>query len=71
VPAPRAAELISAEASSADYPRDILRQMTGAGRYAIPFSADVSGRAVQYPMLGAARVLEELAARASGYVTAD
>src|SRR5271163_4761185 len=69
--APRATELNSAEASSSNYSRDILRQMTGAGRYAIPFSVDVSCRAVQYPMLGAATVLEALAARASGQVTAD
>jgi Acyl-CoA dehydrogenase, N-terminal domain/Acyl-CoA dehydrogenase, middle domain len=59
--APRASELNSAEESSAVFPRDILRQMADAGLYAIPFSADVGGRALQYPMLGAATVLEELA----------
>src|SRR5260370_30002158 len=35
--------------------------MADAGLYAIPFSADVGGRGLQYPMLGAATVLEELA----------
>ena len=59
--APRAAELNSAEESSAVFPRDISRHMADAGLYAIPFSADVGGRALQYPMLGAATVLEELA----------
>ena len=44
--APRAAELNSAEESSAVFPRDILRQMADAGLYAIPFSADVGGRAL-------------------------
>src|SRR6516165_12708806 len=59
--APRAAELNSAEESSAVFPRDVLRQMADGGLYAIPFSADVGGRGLRYPMLGAATVLEELA----------
>src|SRR4029077_13881792 len=59
--APRAAELNSAEESSAVFPRDIVRLLADAGLYAILFSADVGGRALQYPMLVAATVLEELA----------
>src|SRR5260370_24562542 len=59
--APRAAELNSAEESSTVFPRDVLRQIADAGLYAVLFRADVGGRALQYPMLGAATLLEELA----------
>ena len=68
--APRAAELNSAEESSAVFPRDVLRQMADAGLYAIPFGADVGGRGLQYPMLGAATVLEELAYFTPGVASA-
>ena len=59
--APRAAELNSAEESKAAFPRDILDAMAAAGLYTIPFASDVGGRGLQYPMLAAATVLEELA----------
>jgi alkylation response protein AidB-like acyl-CoA dehydrogenase len=68
--APRAAELNSAEESTAAFPMDILRAMAEAGLYEIPFSADVGGRGLQYPMLGAATVLEELAYFAPGVASA-
>jgi alkylation response protein AidB-like acyl-CoA dehydrogenase len=68
--APRAQELNSAEESSGVFPHDIMRQMADAGLYAIPFSADVGGRALQYPMLGAATVLEELAYFTPGVASA-
>jgi alkylation response protein AidB-like acyl-CoA dehydrogenase len=68
--APRAAELNSAEESSAVFPHDILREMADAGLYAIPFGADVGGRGLEYPMLGAATVLEELAYFAPGVASA-
>lgn len=68
--APRAAELNSAEESSAVFPRDVLRQIADAGLYAIPFSTDVGGRGLQYPMLGAATVLEELAYFTPGIASA-
>jgi alkylation response protein AidB-like acyl-CoA dehydrogenase len=59
--APRAAELNSAEESSAAFPRDIMVQMAQAGLYAMPFAGDVGGRDLEFPMLAAATVLEELA----------
>src|ERR1700739_2485810 len=62
--APRAAELNSAEESKAAFPRDIFDAMTSGGLYTIPFPSDVGGRGLQYPMLAAATVLEEL-----GYYT--
>jgi len=59
--APRAAELNSAEESKAAFPRDIVDAMAAAGLYTIRFASDVGGRELQYPMLAAATVVEELA----------
>lgn len=68
--APRAAEFNSAEESSAVFPRDVLHEMARAGLYAIPFARDVGGRGLQYPMLAAATVLEELAYYTPGIASA-
>jgi len=68
--APRAAELNSAEESRAAFPRDILDAMAAAGLYTIPFASDVGGRGLQYPMLAAATVLEELAYYTPGVASA-
>lgn len=68
--APRAAELNSAEESSAAFPYDIMHQMTDATLYAFPFNADVGGRGLEYPMLGAAKVLAELAYYPRGVASA-
>jgi alkylation response protein AidB-like acyl-CoA dehydrogenase len=68
--APRAAELNSAEESKAAFPRDILDAMAAAGLYTIPFASDVGGRGLQYPMLAAATVLEELAYYTPGVASA-
>ncbi len=68
--APRAAELNSAEESKAAFPRDILDAMTAGGLYTIPFASDVGGRGLQYPMLAAATVLEELAYYTPGVASA-
>ncbi|MDT7729891.1 MAG: hypothetical protein QOK45_144, partial [Mycobacterium sp.] len=68
--APRAAELNSAEESKAAFPRDILDAMAAAGLYTIPFASDVGGRGLQYPMLAAATVIEELAYYTPGVASA-
>ena len=68
--ASRAAELNSAEESKAAFPRDILDAMAAAGLYTIPFASDVGGRGLQYPMLAAATVLEELAYYTPGVASA-
>ena len=68
--APQAAELNSAEESSAAFPYDIMHQMTDATLYAFPFNADVGGRGLEYPMLGAAKVLAELAYDPRGVASA-
>lgn len=68
--APRAAELNSAEESAEAFPHDIMQEMTDAGLYEIPFGADVGGRGLKYPMLGAATVLEELAYYTPGIASA-
>lgn len=62
---PRAAELNSAEESAHAFPRDVFEALTESGLYQVPFAADVGGLGLQFPMLGAATVLEEL-----GYVSA-
>src|SRR5260370_8207334 len=49
--APRAAELNSAEESSAVFPPDILRQLADAGLYATPFPAASASRAPPHPHL--------------------
>ena len=67
---PRAAELNSATESSAVFPRDILTEIADAGLYEVPFPADVGGRGLTFPMLGAATVLEELAYFAPGVAPA-
>jgi alkylation response protein AidB-like acyl-CoA dehydrogenase len=68
--ASRAAELNSAEESKAAFPRDVLDAMAAAGLYTIPFAPDVGGRGLQYPMLAAATVLEELAYYTPGVASA-
>src|SRR6201998_986652 len=68
--APRAAELNSAEESKAAFPRDILGAMAAAGVYTIPVRYDVGRLRLQYPMLAAATVLEELAYYTPGVASA-
>jgi alkylation response protein AidB-like acyl-CoA dehydrogenase len=58
---PRATELNNATESKAAFPRDIHEAIADAGLYAVPFATDVGGRGLQYPMLAAATVAEELA----------
>lgn len=58
---PRAAELNNATESSAAFPRDINAAIAEAGLFEVPFGSDVGGRGLQFPMLAAATVLEELA----------
>ena len=58
---PRATELNNATESKSSFPRDIHEAIAEAGLYAVPFAAEVGGRGLQYPMLGAATVAEELA----------
>lgn len=58
---PRAAELNDATESKAAFPRDIHDAIAKAGLYAVPFGSDVGGRGLQYPVLAAATVAEELA----------
>lgn len=67
---PRAAELNYATEASAVFPRDILSEIAEAGLYAVPFPADVGGRGLQFPMLAAATVLEELAYFSPGVASA-
>lgn len=67
---PRADELNSAIESSAVFPRDLLTAIAEAGLSEIPFPADVGGRGLQFPMLGAATVLEELAYFTPGVASA-
>ena len=68
--APHAAELNYATESSAMFPRDINSEMAKAGLYGVLFPADVGGRGLQYPMLAAATVLEELAYFTPGVASA-
>lgn len=67
---PRATELNNATESTATFPRDIHQAIAGAGLYAVPFATDVGGRGLQYPMLAAATVAEELAYFAPGAASA-
>lgn len=68
--APRAAELNSATESSAVFPHDLVAQFAEAGLYEIPYPTDVGGRGLDYPMLAAATVLEELAYYSPGVASA-
>lgn len=67
---PRAAELNGATESSEAFPRDLVSAIADAGLYAVPFAADVGGRGLQFPMLAAATVLEELAYFTPGVASA-
>ena len=67
---PRAAELNYVTESSAVFPGGILIEMAEAGLYTIPFPTDVGGRGLQFPMLAAATVLEELAYFSPGIASA-
>lgn len=58
---PRADELNDATESRDAFPRDIHEAIATAGLYAVPFGSDVGGRGLQFPMLAAATVAEELA----------
>lgn len=58
---PRATELNNATESKAAFPHDIHKAIADAGLYAVPFASDVGGRGLQFPMLAAATVAEELA----------
>lgn len=68
--APRAAELNCAEESKDAFPRDILTAIADADLYQIPYAADVGGCGLQFPMLAAATVLEELAYFTPGVASA-
>jgi alkylation response protein AidB-like acyl-CoA dehydrogenase len=68
--APRADQLNSAEESKDAFPRDIMQAMADAGLYQIPYSSDVGGRGLQFPMLAAATVLEEMAYFTPGVASA-
>ncbi|MBJ7337560.1 acyl-CoA dehydrogenase family protein [Mycolicibacterium sp.] len=68
--APRAAELNCAEESRSAFPRDVLHAMADAGLYQIPYAADVGGRGLEFPMLAAATVLEEMAYFTPGVASA-
>ncbi len=68
--APRSAELNCAEESRDVFPRDILSAMADAGLYQLPFGADVGGRGLQFPMLAAATLLEEMAYFSPGVASA-
>ncbi|MDZ4232305.1 MAG: acyl-CoA dehydrogenase family protein, partial [Dietzia sp.] len=68
--APRAAELNSAEESRDAFPRDIMSAMADAGLYEIPYGPDVGGRGLQFPMLAAATLLEEMAYFTPGIASA-
>mgnify|MGYP000004547023 CR=1 FL=1 len=68
--APRATELNDAIESSAAFPRDLVTQLAEAGIYQIPYPADVGGRGLQFPMLAAATVAEELAYYTPGVASA-
>lgn len=58
---PRADELNDATESRDAFPQDIHEAIATAGLYAVPFGSDVGGRGLQFPMLAAATVAEELA----------
>jgi alkylation response protein AidB-like acyl-CoA dehydrogenase len=58
---PRADELNDATESREAFPRDIHEAIAAAGLYGVPFTSDVGGRGLQFPMLAAATVAEELA----------
>lgn len=68
--APRAAELNCAEESTAAFPRDILQHMADAGLYSLPYASDVGGRGLEFPMLAAATVLDEMAYFTPGVASA-
>ena len=68
--APRAAELNNAEESRAAFPRDIVDAIAAAGLYAVPFAEDVGGAGLEFPMLAAATVLEELGYYSAGIASA-
>ena len=67
---PRAAELNGATESRSAFPRDVHEAIAQAGLYAVPFGPDVGGRDLEYPMLAAATVAEELAYFAPGAASA-
>ncbi|WP_067855122.1 acyl-CoA dehydrogenase family protein [Nocardia shimofusensis] len=68
--APRAGELNSAEESAEAFPADLVRAIADAGLYAVGYRADVGGLGLQYPMLAAATVLEELGYYSPGVASA-
>jgi alkylation response protein AidB-like acyl-CoA dehydrogenase len=67
---PRAAELNGATESRSAFPYEIHQAIGQAGLYAVPFGSDIGGRGLQYPMLAAATVAEELAYFAPGAASA-
>lgn len=67
---PRATELNDASELRGNFPRDIHEAIAQAGLYGIPFGSDIGGRGLQYPMLAAATVAEELAYFAPGAASA-
>ena len=67
---PRAAEFNDATESKGAFPHDLVAAIADAGLYAVPFPADVGGLGLQFPMLAAATVLEELAYFTPGVASA-
>lgn len=67
---PRAAELNDATESTAAFPRDVVTAIAAAGLYGVPFGADVGGRGLEFPILAAATVAEELAYFTPGVASA-
>lgn len=67
---PRAAELNDATESTAAFPRDVVTAIAAADLYGVPFGADVGGRGLEFPILAAATVAEELAYFTPGVASA-
>ena len=67
---PRSAELNDATESTAAFPRDVVTAIAAAGLYGVPFGADVGGRGLEFPILAAATVAEELAYFTPGVASA-
>ena len=51
-------------------PCDPVQEIANTGLYAIPFGPNGGSKVLEYPMLGAATMLEELAFFASGVASA-
>jgi alkylation response protein AidB-like acyl-CoA dehydrogenase len=67
---PRAGELNDATESAAIFPRDLVTAIADAGLHGVLFDTDVGGRGLQFPILAAATVAEELAYFTPGVASA-